>query len=107
MQIFRLPTVGYFVVGTDRSLTLREIAKAVYAEIGRLPKDAREEMEVTKVYDPYFGTTTSATHIAALLDEEKMTRRLRFAGSAEVKTVEEILRDEVEHARGHLAEARA
>ena len=50
-----------FVVGRDRSLTLREIAKAVYSEIGRLPKDAREEMEVTKVYDPYFGTTTSTT----------------------------------------------
>jgi aerobic carbon-monoxide dehydrogenase large subunit len=55
-----------FVVGTDRSLTFREIAKAVYSEIGRLPRDAREELEVTKVYDPYFGTTTSATHIVAL-----------------------------------------
>jgi aerobic carbon-monoxide dehydrogenase large subunit len=31
--------------------------------MGRLPKDAREELEVTKVYDPYFGTTSSATHI--------------------------------------------
>jgi len=66
-----------FVVGTDRSLTLREIAKAVYSEIGRMPKDAREEMEVTKVYDPYFGTTTSATHIAALeLDPETCKVRL-------------------------------
>jgi len=55
-----------FVGGTDRSLTFREIAKAVYSEIGRLPRDAREELEVTKVYDPYFGTTTSATHIVAL-----------------------------------------
>ena len=55
-----------FVVGTDRSLTLREIAKAVYSEMGRLPPDAREEMEVTKLYDPVFGTTSSATHIAAL-----------------------------------------
>jgi carbon-monoxide dehydrogenase large subunit len=55
-----------FVAGTDRSLTFREIAKAVYSEMGRLPKDAREELEVTKVYDPYFGTTTSATHIVAL-----------------------------------------
>jgi len=54
------------VGGTDRSLTFREIAKAVYSEMGRLPKDAREELEVTKVYDPYFGTTTSATHIVAL-----------------------------------------
>ena len=42
------------------------------------------------------------THIAALLDEEKMSRRLRFVGSDDVKTIEEILRDEVEHAREHL-----
>jgi carbon-monoxide dehydrogenase large subunit len=55
-----------FVVGTDRSLTFREIAKAVYSERGRLPRDAREELQVTKVYDPHFGTTTSATHIVAL-----------------------------------------
>jgi carbon-monoxide dehydrogenase large subunit len=55
-----------FVAGTDRSLSFRQIAKAVYSEIGRLPKEAREELEVTRVYDPYFGTTTSATHIAAL-----------------------------------------
>ena len=55
-----------FVSGTDRSLTFREIAKAVYSEMGRLPQDAREELEVTKVYDPYFGTTSSATHIVVL-----------------------------------------
>ena len=55
-----------FVGGTDRSLTFREIAKAVYSEMGRLPRDAREELEVTKVYDPYFGTTSSATHIVML-----------------------------------------
>jgi aerobic carbon-monoxide dehydrogenase large subunit len=60
-----------FVGGTDRSRTFREIAKAVYSEIGRLPRDAQEELEVTKVYDPYFGTTTSATHIVALeIDRE-------------------------------------
>ena len=45
-----------FVAGTDRSLSFREIAKAVYSEMGRLPREAREEMEVTKLYDPYFGT---------------------------------------------------
>ena len=39
--------------------------------MGRLPKDAREELEVTKVYDPYFGTTSSATHIVVLeIDRE-------------------------------------
>lgn len=55
-----------FVVGTDRSLSFRELAKAVYSQMGRLPPDAREELEVTKVYDPVFGTTSAATHIAAV-----------------------------------------
>jgi aerobic carbon-monoxide dehydrogenase large subunit len=55
-----------FVAGTDRSLTFRELAKAVYSEMGRLPTDVREELEVTKLYDPVWGTTTAATHIATL-----------------------------------------
>jgi len=55
-----------FVAGTDRSITFRALAKAVYSEMGRLPKDAREELEATRVYDPYFGTATSATHIATV-----------------------------------------
>jgi carbon-monoxide dehydrogenase large subunit len=54
------------VAGTDRSVTFRQVAKAVYSEMGRLPKDAREELESTKVYDPFFGTATSATHLCAL-----------------------------------------
>jgi aerobic carbon-monoxide dehydrogenase large subunit len=66
-----------FVSGTDRSLTFREIAKAVYSEMGRLPKDAREELEVTKVYDPYFGTTSSATHIV-MLEIDPGTCRVRL-----------------------------
>jgi carbon-monoxide dehydrogenase large subunit len=66
-----------FVGGTDRFLTFREIAKAVYSEMGRLPRDAREELEVTKVYDPYFGTTSSATHIVVLeIDPETYHVRL-------------------------------
>ena len=52
------------VVGTDRKLTFNEIARAVYSEMGRLPPEVREQLEDTKSYDPYFGTTTSATHIA-------------------------------------------
>jgi carbon-monoxide dehydrogenase large subunit len=54
------------VAGTDRSVTFREIARAVYAEMGRLPPEARGELAATKTYDPVFGTTTSATHIAAV-----------------------------------------
>src|SRR5262249_24396553 len=54
------------VVGTDRSVSFREVARAVYAEMGRLPPEARGELAATKTYDPVFGTTTSATHIAAI-----------------------------------------
>ena len=54
------------VAGTDRSVTFREVARAVYSEMGRLPPEARGELAATKTYDPVFGTTTCATHIAAL-----------------------------------------
>jgi carbon-monoxide dehydrogenase large subunit len=65
------------VAGTDRSVTFREIARAVYSEIGRLPPDARDELAATKTYDPVFGTTTSATHIATLdIDPETYQIRL-------------------------------
>ena len=54
------------VAGTDKSVSFRDVARAVYSEIARLPAEAREELAATKTYDPIFGTTTSATHIAAL-----------------------------------------
>jgi carbon-monoxide dehydrogenase large subunit len=47
-------------------VTFREVARAVYSEMGRLPAEAREELAATKTYDPVFGTTTSATHIATV-----------------------------------------
>ena len=65
------------ITGTDRSVTFREIARAVYAEMGRLPPDARDELAATKTYDPVFGTTTSATHIAAVdIDPETFEVRI-------------------------------
>jgi carbon-monoxide dehydrogenase large subunit len=54
------------VAGTDRAVTFREVARAVYSQMGRLPPEARGELSSTKTYDPVFGTTTAATHIAAL-----------------------------------------
>jgi carbon-monoxide dehydrogenase large subunit len=70
---------GHVVVaGTDRGMSFREIAKAVYSEMGRLPRDAREELEVSKVYDPFFGTSSSATHIVALeIDPETCQVRVQ------------------------------
>ena len=70
-----------FVAGTDRSITFREVARAVYAETGRLPPDAHGELAATETYDPVFGTTTSATHIAVVeIDPETYEVRIeRFA----------------------------
>jgi aerobic carbon-monoxide dehydrogenase large subunit len=65
------------VAGTDRAVTFREVARAVYSEMGRLPPEARGELAATRTYDPVFGTTTSATHIAALeIDPETYQVRL-------------------------------
>ncbi|GJD53147.1 Caffeine dehydrogenase subunit alpha [Methylobacterium crusticola] len=65
------------VAGTDRAVTFRQVARAVYSEMGRLPKDAREELESTRVYDPFFGTATSATHLC-LLEIDPATCRVRL-----------------------------
>ena len=48
---------------TGKSISLKEFATALYAQMGRIPADVREELSVTKVYDPIFGTTSSGTHI--------------------------------------------
>ena len=56
------------VTGTDRRLSLREVARAVYSEMARFPKELREEIELeaTKLYDPFFGTASSASHAAVV-----------------------------------------
>jgi carbon-monoxide dehydrogenase large subunit len=68
------------VAGTDKSMTFEELARAVYSHMGRVPKEIRDEignLEATKVYDPFFGTATSATHVAVVeIDPE--TYRVRI-----------------------------
>ena len=80
------------VVGTDRSISFREVARAVYSELARLPAEARGELAATRTYDPVFGTTSAATHIATVeIDPEtyrdsrralRRCRRLRKAGQS-------------------------
>jgi aerobic carbon-monoxide dehydrogenase large subunit len=55
-----------FVTGTDRAVTLKQIAKAVYSDMKTLPVEAREELSASYTYDPINGTTAAATHIAAV-----------------------------------------
>lgn len=54
------------VAGTDRAVTFRQIAKAVYSDMKTLPVEAREELSASHTYDPVNGTTAAATHIAAV-----------------------------------------
>jgi carbon-monoxide dehydrogenase large subunit len=54
------------VLGTDRAVTFRQIAKAVYSDMKTLPVEAREELSATYTYDPINGTTAAATHIVAV-----------------------------------------
>jgi len=58
-----------WVKGTDTSMTIRDLARALYSDMGRVPKEMRDEidnLEATKVYDPFFGTTTSASHMCLI-----------------------------------------
>jgi carbon-monoxide dehydrogenase large subunit len=54
------------VAGTDRAVTFKQIAKAVYSDMKTLPVEAREELSASYTYDPINGTTAAATHIAAV-----------------------------------------
>jgi carbon-monoxide dehydrogenase large subunit len=54
------------VTGTDRAVSFRQIAKAVYSDMKTLPLEAREELEASYTYDPINGTTAAATHLAAV-----------------------------------------
>lgn len=47
----------------DGKLSFGELARALYSQMGRVPPEVREEMCVSRVYDPVVGTTSSATHL--------------------------------------------
>jgi carbon-monoxide dehydrogenase large subunit len=75
-----------FVKGTDKSISFRELARAVYSEMGRLPREIRGdiELEATRTYDPYFGTATPATHLAMVeIDPETFQVNILRYGVAE------------------------
>jgi aerobic carbon-monoxide dehydrogenase large subunit len=53
-------------LGTNRSMTIKQVANAVYTQMGRIPHDVREDLVASETYDPYLGTATSATHLAMI-----------------------------------------
>ncbi len=59
----------FFNKNTDKSLSLKALAKAYYSQMGSIPAELKEEigdLSATKTYDPLWGTTSSATHVVAL-----------------------------------------
>lgn len=49
---------------SNRTMTLKEVASAVYSQMGRIPRDQREDLAASETYDPYLGTACSSTHLA-------------------------------------------
>jgi carbon-monoxide dehydrogenase large subunit len=48
---------------SEKALSFAALARAVYSQMGRVPQELREELTVTRTYDPVFGTTSSSTHM--------------------------------------------
>jgi carbon-monoxide dehydrogenase large subunit len=72
------------VVGTDKAISFTDVARAVYLEMGRLPAELREELCASGTYDPVFGTTSAATHVAAVsIDTETCQVRIEHYTVAE------------------------
>ncbi len=49
-----------------RGLPFADVAKTAYAGLRYLPPDMEPGLEVTRFYDPFFGTASSATHVAVV-----------------------------------------
>jgi carbon-monoxide dehydrogenase large subunit len=50
----------------DRHVTMRDVAKAAYGGVRHLPRGMEPGLEVTRFYDPYYGTASNATHMAVV-----------------------------------------
>lgn len=49
---------------SNAAMTIKEIANAVYSQMGRIPREQREDLVASETYDPYLGTACSSTHLA-------------------------------------------
>ncbi|MBI4635883.1 MAG: xanthine dehydrogenase family protein [Candidatus Rokubacteria bacterium] len=61
----------------DRAVTLRDVARAAYSGVRRLPKGMEPGLEATRFYDPYYGTASNATH-AAVVEVDRDTFAVRI-----------------------------
>ncbi|WP_441231964.1 xanthine dehydrogenase family protein molybdopterin-binding subunit [Tardiphaga sp. 215_C5_N2_1] len=49
---------------SNASMTFKEVASAVYSQMGRIPREQREDLSASETYDPFLGTACSSTHLA-------------------------------------------
>jgi carbon-monoxide dehydrogenase large subunit len=49
---------------SNASLTFKEVANAVYNQMGEIPLEKREDLTAMETYDPFLGTACSSTHLA-------------------------------------------
>ncbi len=49
---------------SNATITFRDVAHAVYAQMGRIPHAQREDLVASESYDPYLGTACASTHLA-------------------------------------------
>ena len=56
---------------SNSGMTFKDVARAVYLQMGTIPRDIREDLQVQETYDPFLGTACSSTHICvAEVDRE-------------------------------------
>jgi carbon-monoxide dehydrogenase large subunit len=60
----------------DRTVTVRQIARAAYSGAKQLPKGLEPGLEATRFYDPYYGTASNATH-AAMVEIDRATLEVK------------------------------
>lgn len=48
---------------SNLTMTLKEVATAVYKQMGRIPREQREDLLASETYDPFLGTASSSTHL--------------------------------------------
>lgn len=51
---------------SNAAMTFKELANAVYMQMGRIPHDKREDLTGSESYDPYLGTACSSCHLVVV-----------------------------------------
>ncbi|MVT64681.1 molybdopterin-dependent oxidoreductase [Bradyrhizobium pachyrhizi] len=62
---------------SNKTITLRDVASAVYKQMGRIPLKQREDLVASETYDPYLGTACSSTHLA-MVEVDRETYGVRI-----------------------------